>query len=148
MLYDYNYVPPSFCTTAKQISKTYGPKSVVHLKERGGGQNFSISFWMRFRQVPLCRYEFKVIFDNIIFFTLGQYYSIYICFWRFNSTIMTWNKWLVFTKISYHVIEQHITLTLPVWRCLITVRIIRPYLTPPPDMQVFGVEVWLSLHVP
>ena len=25
---------------------------------------------------------------------------------------MTWNKWLVFTKISYYGIEQHITLTL------------------------------------
>ena len=22
----------------------------------------------------------------------------YICFWRFNSIIMTWNKWLIFTK--------------------------------------------------
>ena len=28
------------------------------------------------------------------------------------------------------------------------VRIIWPYLTPPLDMQNFGVEVWLSLHVP
>ena len=26
-------------------------------------------------------------------------------------------------KISFYVIEQHITLTLPVWRCLITFRI-------------------------
>ena len=25
-------------------------------KERGGGQNFSTSFWMRFSQAPLCRY--------------------------------------------------------------------------------------------
>ena len=61
---------------------------------------------------------------------------------------MTWNKWLVFTKISYYVIEQHIKLTLPVWRCSITVSIIWPYLTPPLDMQNFGVEVCLSLHVP
>ena len=28
-------------------------------KERGGGQTFSISFLIRFRQVPLCRYECK-----------------------------------------------------------------------------------------
>ena len=36
------------------------------IKERGGGQTFSISFWMRFRQVPLCRYESKVIFDEYL----------------------------------------------------------------------------------
>ena len=71
-----------------------------------------------------------------------------MCFWRYSSIIMTWNKWLVFTEISYYVIEQHIKLTLPVWRCLITVSIIWPYLTPPLDMQIFGVEVCLSLHVP
>ena len=67
------------------------------LKERGGGQNFSTSFWMRFRQAPLCRYRFKVIFDDIIFLLSGNIIE-YICFWCFNSIIMTWNKWLVFTK--------------------------------------------------
>ena len=66
-------------------------------KERGGGQNFSTSFCMRFRQAPLCRYRFKVIFDDIIFLLSGNIIE-YICFWRFNSIIMTWNKWLVFTK--------------------------------------------------
>ena len=30
-------------------------------------------------------------------FTFGNIID-YICFWRFNSIIMTWNKWLVFTK--------------------------------------------------
>ena len=67
------------------------------IKERGGGQNFSTSFWMRFCQAPLCRYRFKVIFDDIIVLLSGNIIE-YICFWRFNSIIMTWNKWLVFTK--------------------------------------------------
>ena len=50
----------------------------ISFKERGGGQTFSVSFWMRFRQVPLCSYKFKIIFDDIIIFNLGQY--DYICF--------------------------------------------------------------------
>ena len=37
------------------------------VKDRGGGQNFSTSFWMRFSQAPLCRYRLKNIYDNIIF---------------------------------------------------------------------------------
>ena len=37
------------------------------IKERGGGQNFSTSFWMWFSQAPLSRYRFKFIFDDIIF---------------------------------------------------------------------------------
>ena len=52
---------------------------------------------MRFRQAPLCRYRFKVIFDDIIFLLSGNIIE-YICFWRFNSIIMTWNKSLIFTK--------------------------------------------------
>ena len=67
------------------------------VKDRGGGQNFSTSFWMRSSQAPLCRYRFKVIFDNIIFLLSG-FIIEYICFWRFNSIIVTWNKWLGFTK--------------------------------------------------
>ena len=67
------------------------------IKERGGGQNFSTSFWMRFCQAPLCRCRFKFNFDDIIFLLSGNIIE-YICFWRFNSIIMTWNKWLVFTK--------------------------------------------------
>ena len=38
------------------------------LKDRGGGQTFSTSFWMRFSQAPLCRYHFKIIFDDYICF--------------------------------------------------------------------------------
>ena len=70
---------------------------IHRFKERGGGQNFSTSFWMRFSQAPLCRYRFTFIFDDIIFLLLGNIIE-YICFWHFNSIIMTWNKWLVFTK--------------------------------------------------
>ena len=49
------------------------------LKERGGGQNFSTSFWMRFSQAPLCRYRFKFIFNDIIFLLSGNIIE-YICF--------------------------------------------------------------------
>ena len=66
-------------------------------KERGRGQTFSIFFWMRFSLAPLCSYQFKVFSDDIIFLLSGNI-TEYICFWRFNSIIMTWNKWLVFTK--------------------------------------------------
>ena len=48
-------------------------------KERGGCQNFSTSFWMRFSQAPLCRYRFKFIFDDIIFLLSGNIIE-YICF--------------------------------------------------------------------
>ena len=40
----------------------------------------------------------QIYFRWHYFFTFGKYYRIYICFWRFNSIIMKWNKWLVFTK--------------------------------------------------
>ena len=49
------------------------------LKERGGGQSFSTSFWMRFSQAPLCHYRFKVIFDDIIFLLSGNIIE-YTCF--------------------------------------------------------------------
>ena len=52
---------------------------------------------MRFSQAPLCRYRFNVIFDDIIFLLSGNIIE-YICVWSFNSIIMTWNKWPVFTK--------------------------------------------------
>ena len=71
----YGRTKPELLNTVKTILDKDGRSTPF--KERGGGQKFSISFWMRFRQVPLCSYEFKVIFDNIIFFTLGQYYRIY-----------------------------------------------------------------------
>ena len=70
---------------------------IEHFKERGGGQNFFTSLWMWFSQAPLCRYRFKFIFDEIIVLLSGNIIE-YICFWRFNSIIMTCNKWLVFTK--------------------------------------------------
>ena len=76
------------------MSYTFGRE---RLKERGGGQNFSTSFWMWYSQAPLCRYRFKFIFDDIIFLLSGNIIE-YICFWSFNSIIMTWHKWLVFTK--------------------------------------------------
>ena len=54
-------------------------ETYINVKERGGGQNFSTSFWMRFSQVPLCRRRFKVIFDDIIFLLSGNIIE-YECF--------------------------------------------------------------------
>ena len=51
----------------------------ICIKERGGGQTFSTSFWIRFSQAPLCRCGFKVIFDDIIFLLSGNIID-YICF--------------------------------------------------------------------
>ena len=114
------------------------------LKERGGGQTCSTSFWMRFSQAPLCSCRFKVIFDDIIFL-LSSSIIEYICFWRFNSIIMTWNKWLVFTKSVIIGIEQHITLTLPAWCCLFTVRNYITLFNTFVLMRAVGLVVWLSL---
>ena len=36
---------------------------------------------MRFSQAPLCRYHFKIIFDDITFLLSGNIIE-YICFWR------------------------------------------------------------------
>ena len=77
---------------------------------------------MRFSQAPLRRYRFKVILDDIILFTFGQYYKIYMLLtFQFNNYDMKQITSLY--EISNYVIEQHITLTLPAWRCLFTVRI-------------------------
>ena len=59
-------------------NSTMATSELLTFKERGGGQNFSTSFWMRFRQAPLCRYRFKVIFDDIIFLLSGNIIQ-YIC---------------------------------------------------------------------
>ena len=50
-------------------------------------------------------------------------------------------------EISYYWIEQHITLTLPAWRCLFTVRITWLLSTPLLSMRSVGVVVWLSLSM-
>ena len=92
----------------------------LYLRREAVVKNFSTSFWLRFSQAPLCRYRFKFIFDDIIFLLSGNIIE-YICFWRFNSIIMTWNKLLVFTK-SVIMGLNNITLTLPAWLCLFTVR--------------------------
>ena len=47
------------------------------VKERGGGQTFSTSFWMRFSQAPLCRCRFKDIFADIIFLLSGNIQNIF-----------------------------------------------------------------------
>ena len=58
-------------------------------KERGGGQIFSTSFWMRFNQAPLCRYRFKFIFDDIIFLLSGNIieYNYMLLTFQFNNEI-------------------------------------------------------------
>ena len=102
---------------------------------------------MRFSQAPLCRYRFKFIFDGIIFLLSGNIIE-YICFWRFNSIIMTWNKWLIsLYEISYYGIEQHITLTLPAWLCLFTVRNYMTLFNTWVFMRSVGAVVCLSLRM-
>ena len=48
-------------------------------------------------------------------------------------------------EISYYGIEQHITLTLPAWRCLFTVRNYMTLFNTFALMRAVGVVVWLSL---
>ena len=116
------------------------------LKERGGDQNFSTSFWMRFSQAPLCRYRFKFIFDDIIFLLSGTIIK-YICFWRFNSIIMIWNKWLVFTKSVIMGLNNTSPWPCPlgfVWLpCVITWLYSTPWLF----VRSVGVVVCLSLRM-
>ena len=121
----------------KIVLGTYGS----WFKERGGGQTFSTSFWMRFSQAPLFRYHFKIIFDDIIFLLSGNIIE-YICFWRFNSIIMT-----SLYGISYYGIEQHITLTLPACRCLFTVRDYMTLFNTIACMWAVGVVVCLWLRM-
>ena len=116
------------------------------LKERGGGQNFSTSFWKRSSQAPLCRYRFKFIFDDIIFLLSGNIIK-YICFWRFNSIIMTWNKWQVFTKSVIMGLNNIWPWPCPLGfvclPCVITWLFSTPWLF----MRSVGVEVCLSLRM-
>ena len=80
------YAPPIWKRETRNHSVFFSAVSTVAFnniynlfKERGGGQNFSTSFWMRFSQAPLCRYRFKFIFDDIIFLLSGIILE-YICF--------------------------------------------------------------------
>ena len=50
-------------------------------------------------------------------------------------------------EISYYEIEQHITLTLPAWRCLFTVRNYMTLFNTFALMRAVGVVVWLSLSM-
>ena len=63
--------PELLCNPAKMFTPMT-QKLANDVKERGGGQTFSTSFWMRFSQAPLCRYRFKVISDDIIFLLSGN----------------------------------------------------------------------------
>ena len=116
------------------------------LKDRGGGQIFSTSFWMRFSQAPLCRYRFKVFFDNIIFLLSGNIIE-YICFWCFNSIILTWNKWLGFTKSVIMGWNNISPWPFPCGVVCLPCVIIWLYSTLLPFMRVVGVDVCLSLRM-
>ena len=101
---------------------------------------------MRFNQAPLCRYRFKVIYDDIIFLLSGNIIE-YIYFWRFNSKIMTWNKWLVFAKSVIMGLNN-----ISPWPCPLGV-VCLPcvntwlYSTPLLFVQAVGVVVCLSLRM-
>ena len=101
---------------------------------------------MRFSQAPLCRYRFKVIYDNIIFLLSGNIIE-YIYFWRFKSKIMTWNKWLVFTKSVIMGLNN-----ISPWPCplgVVCLPCIITWLYSPPLLfvQAVGVVVCLSLRM-
>ena len=120
---------------------------MFYIKERGGGQNFSTSFWMWFSQAPLCRFRFKFSFEDIIFLLSGNIIE-YICFWRFNSIIMTWNKWLVYTKSVIMGLNN-----ISPWPCrlgfvCLPCVITWPYWTPWLFMRSVGVVVCLLPRMP
>ena len=123
---------------------TWLQKCIV--KERGGGQNISTSFWMRFSQAPLCLYRFKFIFDDIIFLLSGNIIE-YICFWRFNSIIMTWNKWLVFTKSVIMGLNNISSWPCPLGFVCLPCVITWLYSIPCLVMRSVGVVVCLSLRM-
>ena len=116
------------------------------IKERGGGQTFSTSFWMRFSHAPLRGYRFKVIFDDIIVLLSGNIIE-YICFWRFNSIIMTWNKLLVFTKSVIMGLNNISPWPCPLGVVCLPCVITWLYSTPLLSMQAVGVVVCLSLRM-
>ena len=119
---------------------------IKSIKERGGGQNFSTSFCMRFSQVPLCRYWFKFTCDDIIFLLSGNIIE-HICFLRFNSIIMTWNKWLVFTKSVIMGLNNISPWPCPLGFVCLPCVITWLYSTPWHFMRSVGVEVCLSLRM-
>ena len=68
---------PNACEGSKMMCEEVFFLSLpFRIKERGGGQTFSIfyskDFWMRLSQALLCLYRFKVIFDDIIFLHSGN----------------------------------------------------------------------------
>ena len=99
---------------------------------------------MRFSQAPLCRYRIKFIFDDIIFL-LSEIIIEYICFWRFNSIIMTWNKWLVFTKSVIMGLNNISPWPCPLGFVCLPCVITWLYSTPWLFMRSVGVVVCLSL---
>ena len=70
---------------------------LLFLRREAVVKPFLPPFWCDLVRPPLCRYRFKVIFNDIIFLLSGNIIE-YICSWGFNSIIMTSNRWLVFTK--------------------------------------------------
>ena len=101
---------------------------------------------MWFSQAPLCRYRFKFIFDDIIFLLSGNIIE-HICFWRFNSIIMTWNKWLVFTKSVFMVLNNISPWPCPLGFVCLPCVITWLYSTPWLFMRSVGVVVCLSLRM-
>ena len=101
---------------------------------------------MRFSQAPLCCYRFKVIYDDIIFLLSGNIIE-YIYFWRFNSKIMTWNKWLVFTKSVIMGLNNISPWPCPLGVVCLPCVITWLYSTPLLFVQAVGVVVCLSLRM-
>ena len=79
-------------------------------------------------------------------FTFRKHYRIYML-WRFNSIIMTWNKWLVFTKSVIMGLNNISPWPCPLGFVCLPCVITRLYSTPCLIMRSVGVVVCLSLRM-
>ena len=91
-------------------------------------------------------YRFKFIFDDIIFFTFGKYFRIYMLLtFQFNNYDM--NKWLVFTKAVIMELNNISPWPCPLGFVCLPRVITWLYSTPQLFMRSVGVMVCLSLRM-
>ena len=119
---------------------------IIILRREAVVKIFLPPFGYDFVSPPLCRYRLKVIFDDIIFLLSGNIIE-YICFWCFNSIIMTWNKWLVFTKSVIMGLNNISPWPCPLCDVRLPCVITWLYSTPLLFMRAVGVVVCLSLRM-
>ena len=86
-----------------------------------------------------------VFIDSKLFSITLSFYFRAICFWRFNSIIMTWNKWKGFTNSVIMGWNNISPWPCPLGLVCLPCVIIRLYSTPLLFMRVVGLVVCLSL---